>query len=65
MNNRNVIVAALITLALLAGCAAMPKFDNRLVVTPSCDKGYLVVLMGWFGVALQVDEKDTAELCKK
>ena len=54
-------ILACLTLAFaLSGCA---NFSNRLVVTPSCDRAYMLSLYWKVGISSELAEADAAAVC--
>lgn len=56
--------ALLLAMLLLSGCATT-NFENRLTVTPACDRVFMVSLYWKLGVTTEISEKDLAVLCDK
>jgi hypothetical protein len=47
----------------LAGCGSVPgKYDNRALCTLNCDRAFVGVLFGGFGVTLELSSDDAREL---
>lgn len=40
-------------------------FENRVVFTPGCDRGFLASLYMRFGLTSEIDSKDVAALCPR
>ncbi len=57
------IIIAIATLG-LAGCASI-DLSNRASRTIACDKVLVTSMYQWFGVTVELDKRDAAELLKE
>jgi hypothetical protein len=56
------IITAALALA-LAGCASI-NLSNRASRTVACDKVLVTSMYQWFGITVELDKRDAAELLK-
>ncbi len=56
-------LALLLCACLLASCSTTTGFENRIAVSPSCDRAWVVSMYRWFGIATEVDPRDLKAVC--
>ncbi len=60
------VALAAAALLVLPGCAAVPgKFDNRVLHTMPCDRAFVGILFGDFGITLELSAKDVPYACRQ
>ena len=65
MQKKLIIIAALVSLGALSGCATKPHFlDNRVVCTVAQDKAFAVSQWGPVGISAEIAEADTKVICQ-
>jgi hypothetical protein len=56
-------ITALCAALALTGCGSVPgRFDNRALCTLNCDRAFVGILFGTFGVTLELAADDAREL---
>lgn len=59
----------LFTALLLTSCANIPlekpSVENRPVCEVGREKSYVVIMLGWFGIALKLTDDSTKSMCDK